>query len=76
MLTIRPKVQDIQTIRIKKGLSTKQLADKAKLNALTILNIENGASTPNPSTASKICAALDTSFDDLFELVDEKGEGA
>jgi DNA-binding XRE family transcriptional regulator len=75
MLTIKPKTQKLQTVRIKNGLSTKKLAVKAKLNPLTILNIENGLSAPNPSTASKICTALGVGFDDIFELVDEKKAG-
>lgn len=73
MMTIAPKIQNLQSIRIKKGLSTKQLAKKASLNALTILNIENGSSTPNPSTAAKICTALEAEFDELFELKEREG---
>lgn len=74
MLTVKPKTHVIQEIRIRKGFTQKKLAEKAKLNALTILNIENGISTPNPATALKIREALGVEFDDIFEIVPDMPE--
>lgn len=68
MLMIKTKVVVLQSTRIKKGLSTRQLAIKAGVNPVTIFKIENKGVNPVPSTASKICNALGVSFDELFEL--------
>lgn len=72
MLTIFPKMHLIKISRVKKGMSIRQLAKNAGINPVTISKIENGLSKPNPSTASKICVALDTDFDQLFEIIDVK----
>jgi len=69
MLTINTRVKVMQSTRIKKGLSTRQLAIRAGVNPATIFKIENKGSRPAAATASKICNALGVPFDELFELL-------
>ncbi|EKD95364.1 MAG: hypothetical protein ACD_24C00509G0004 [uncultured bacterium] len=69
MVTIKIRNNMIQTMRIKKGLSLRNLANKAEINYVTISNLENGKTSPSPSTTLKICNALETQFDELFEIV-------
>lgn len=54
--------------RIRNGLSVRGLAEKVGVNPATIVRIEKRYSSPNPSTAAKICAALNCDFDELFEI--------
>lgn len=68
MFTINIRGNVLQSTRIKKGLSTRQLALKAGVNAVTIFKIESKGVNPVPKTASKICKALEVTFDELFEL--------
>lgn len=69
MLTIKIKNECLQTTRIKKGLSIRNLAKGAGLNPGTIYKLENGFTSPTPSTASKICDFLQRPFDELFEII-------
>ncbi|WP_160676743.1 helix-turn-helix transcriptional regulator [Clostridium sp. C8-1-8] len=54
--------------RITKGLSIRKLAEIAELNPVTIQKIESQSSRPNPSTAKKICNALEVDFDEIFTI--------
>lgn len=49
----------LQQARIKKGLSQRGLARVAGVSALAINRLEQGNSTPRPSTLKKICDVLD-----------------
>lgn len=49
----------LQQARIKKGLSQRGLAQAAGVSALAINRLEQGSSTPRPSTLKKICDVLD-----------------
>lgn len=49
----------VKLIRKKKGLSRKQLADRAHITEQTVLNIENGSSSPRMDTMLAIMRALD-----------------
>ena len=54
---------------IRKGFSRRSLAGVAKIGETTVSLIINGERNPGPSTARKICAALECSFDDIFVIV-------
>lgn len=69
-MTIKAKINILKKERLRKGLSIKELGNITKLSSATIFKVENGAS-PNPSTAKKICNALNCTFDDLFEFAEE-----
>lgn len=45
-------------MRIERGLSQRQLAEKADVSAVTVYLIETEQSTPRPSTMSKLAKAL------------------
>ena len=49
----------VQTIRKKRGLSRKELADKAHTSEMTILNIEKCRTSPRMDTMLAIMRALD-----------------
>lgn len=68
MLNIKPKSIEIRLKRMRSGLTQKKLAQLSGVNSLTVLKIENGLTSPNPSTAAKICKALECEFDELFEF--------
>lgn len=68
-MTIRVKIEELQTARIKKGMSLRLLSKAAGLSSATVFKIENGEYAPLPSTAKKICDALEIRFDDIFEIV-------
>ncbi|MDQ0352469.1 DNA-binding XRE family transcriptional regulator [Alkalibacillus filiformis] len=62
----------LESIIIKKGYSKTGLAEKAGIHHMTMWNVFNGKSNPSPSTALKICKALDVEFDDVFQIVDQE----
>ncbi len=49
----------LQQARIKKGLSQRGLAQVAGVSTLAVNRLEQGSSTPRPSTLKKICDVLD-----------------
>jgi transcriptional regulator with XRE-family HTH domain len=55
----------IKDLRIEKGFSQEELADRAGLNLRTIQRIENGATVPRGDSLQRIASALDVS-PDLF----------
>ncbi len=55
----------LQQARIKKGLSQRGLARVAGVSALAINRLEQGNSTPRPSTLKKICDVIDV---DILEI--------
>jgi transcriptional regulator with XRE-family HTH domain len=54
---------------IRKGLSRRGLAEKARIGEATAIQICNGQRNPSPRTAKRICEALEVEFDDIFEIV-------
>lgn len=52
----------IKELRIKKGLTQEELADKTELSARTIQRIENGDVDPRAYTLQMIAKALDVDF--------------
>jgi len=74
MKIIVVKQNKMSELRMKMGFSMRVLAVKAKLNPVTICNIENAKSNANPKTAKIICEVLSVDFDDLFEIKDSPKE--
>ena len=48
-----------------RGLSQYQLADRAKVNRIQIIDIEKGKSNGSITTMKKLAAALDVTLDDI-----------
>ncbi len=59
--------KNIKSIRIKKKLTQKQLAEKVGVSVKTISHWENGYSAPNISGITKLKKSLGVSYDELFE---------
>jgi len=64
----------LKLLRYKSGLTMEEVAKSAKLSAATIYKLEEGTTLCHPRTTKKICDALGKDFDELFELVDDKGK--
>lgn len=58
---------ELQTIRIKKGLSITQLAKQMQVKPSVVSRMERGQ-TVRPATAHKVCMALNESFETLFTI--------
>ena len=62
-------------LRGARGLSQRQLAQRADLTVETVSDIERGATTkPYPSTIRKLARALEMEFDELAALLTEPEE--
>jgi transcriptional regulator with XRE-family HTH domain len=59
----------VKRLRLEKGWSQKDLADKSGVGQDTISGVESGKHEPRPSTLRKLAGALDTSVSNLFEEV-------
>ncbi len=64
-MTVTVDRKKLQQARIKKGLSQRGLARVAGVSALAINRLEQGNSTPRPSTLKKICDVIDV---DILEI--------
>lgn len=58
----------LRLVRVMRGLSQAQLADRAGLSRSTVSRIETGAETPNLRTVRQLARALSWPADDLFAL--------
>ena len=67
-MTIKPMGEVISIERIKQGLSMAALAKRAKISAATVYNLENRRGSVSPTTAKKVCEAMDKPFEKLFEI--------
>lgn len=56
----------IKELRIKCGLTQKQLAEKAKISNSYLCDIEVGRTNPSLKTLEKICNALETEYVNLL----------
>jgi transcriptional regulator with XRE-family HTH domain len=63
-LELQKRVKDL---RIKKGLSQEELAEKSGLSLRTIQRIENGESVPRGDTLKRISITLQVTPDDLID---------
>lgn len=59
--------KEIQAIRIKKGLSLSELANRMEVNVSVVSKMEKGHPV-RPATAKKTCAALNETFESLFVI--------
>ena len=74
MVTVKTKNNAVQKTRVTKGLSLRKLSEQSGVNYVTISKMENGKTSPNPSTALKVCNALGVKFEELFEIVTREPE--
>lgn len=58
----------LRKIRLKQGLTLRQLDHKSNITATAICDIENGKNTPNLETADKIAKSLSVSIYDVWKL--------
>ena len=58
---------------IDKGMTKKELAQKAGLNTYTLTKLNKSGSVQS-DTLVKICIALGCTFDDIMEIVIDEGE--
>ncbi|HYE81661.1 MAG TPA: helix-turn-helix transcriptional regulator [Clostridia bacterium] len=72
-MTIKIDSKKMKIERIKKGMSIAALSQASGLSVSSVWKIENEFTAPTPSSAKKICQALNVDFDQLFMIVDEKG---
>ena len=61
--------QKIKDLRIKKGMTQEELANKTELSVRTIQRIENGEVDPRSYTLHSIASALDVDYNEL-NLID------
>ena len=55
----------LRAIRQKRGFSLMELASKAGISKLTVINTEAGRTTPRPETLAKIANAMDVSIESI-----------
>ena len=60
--------EKIKDMRIKKGLSQKELAHKAEMSQQAISNFERNVDTPKIATLQKIAAALEVPYTIFIEV--------
>lgn len=68
MLQITVKTKELQTVRAVKGLTLTELARKADVSQSILSYLEAGKKHPRPTTAKKICDALEVDFGSIFEV--------
>ncbi len=66
--------ESFQARRLGKAMSLRDLADVSGVTSFTICRAENGRPV-KPTTAKKLCVALDARFEDIFEVVGKKEVG-
>jgi transcriptional regulator with XRE-family HTH domain len=64
----------IKELRIKKGMTQEELADKTELSARTIQRIENGEVDPRAYTLQMIAKALDVEFSVFLEAESDESQ--
>lgn len=60
-------MSEIRQLRLKRGLTMKDLASRVNINPLTIYRYEQGLRVPDINVAAKIAKVLKCSIDDLVE---------
>jgi len=66
--------QEIKKLRLDKGMTQEELAEKTKLSVRTIQRIENGEVDPRAYTLQTIASALNVDFEVLNNIRDEETE--
>ena len=64
--------QKIKEIRMAKGYSQEELAERSKLNIRTIQRVENNETEPRGKTLQLICTALGTSTEKILDFGSQK----
>lgn len=59
--------EKLRSIRLDKGISSKELEALSGINQSTISRIENNTHSPSIETLFKICSALEISINDFFK---------
>ena len=54
-------------LRMEKGFSQRELADRTGVQRNTVMQIENGDTLPNLDTVKKLCDVLEVELSDFFE---------
>jgi transcriptional regulator with XRE-family HTH domain len=57
----------LRKLRTKAGMSQEELAKRAKVHRITVLNIEGGHETPTIATLTKLARALDVDVAELLK---------
>lgn len=70
-MKIHPKIEVINELLIRKGLTKRGLAIVANIGPATAIQICNGNRRPSPPVAKKIVDALDVDFDEIFSIAKE-----
>lgn len=70
-MRIQPKVDQLNELLMRKGLTRKAFAEVAQIGLATATQICNGNRKPSPPTAKKISNALDVEFDEIFYIQKE-----
>jgi transcriptional regulator with XRE-family HTH domain len=63
----------VRRARVRSGLSTRELAQKASMSQPFLSNIENGRSTPSVATLYKLASALGVSASELLPASTDEG---
>ena len=66
--TAQTDAPTLRLVRVMRGLSQAQLADRAGLSRSTVSRIETGAETPNLRTVRQLAHALSWPAHDLLDL--------
>lgn len=61
------KLARLKLVRERKALTQQQLAEKARVNRVTIARLERGSGQPFPPTVRKLADALGVEPEDLME---------
>ena len=61
------KLTRLRTVRERKALTQRELAERSGVTAVQISRIENGEANPYPSTVRKLAAALNVEPHDLMD---------
>lgn len=73
-MKIQPRIDTINELLIRKGLTKRGLANIAEIGHATVIQICNGNRQPSPPVAKKIVDALEVDFDEIFLIAKEVEE--
>ena len=76
MVRLKTRVDRINELLYRKGLTKRALAKEANIGEVTVFQVCKGKRVPGPRIAKKIVDALGVEFDDLFviEKVEKNSE--
>jgi len=68
-MEVEARAIGLRRMRLSRGLTTQQLADKLGLTLQNLESLELGAAKPSPQLRRALMAYFDCLFEDLFEVV-------